>query len=128
MLSGTEPLSMAVTSIAILPSGLQTLSGNIGLFPKARDQAGGCAPPPNPTTQDATVPPRSDGRVLLREDAELRGVGRLGVPEHGRLVVVEKDHVRFQPANKAMAPIYVRAVDFRPTMLLGVVVSVFRRL
>jgi repressor LexA len=40
----------------------------------------------------------------------------------------EKDHVRFQPANKAMAPIYVRAMDFRPTMLLGVVVSVFRRL
>ncbi len=40
----------------------------------------------------------------------------------------EKDHVRFQPANKTMAPIYVRAVDFRPTMLLGVVVSVFRRL
>ncbi|MEO7113207.1 MAG: transcriptional repressor LexA [Polyangiaceae bacterium] len=40
----------------------------------------------------------------------------------------EKDHVRFQPANKTMAPIYVRAVDFRSTMLLGVVVSVFRRL
>jgi repressor LexA len=40
----------------------------------------------------------------------------------------EKDHVRFQPANKTMAPIYVRSVDFRPTMLLGVVVSVFRRL
>jgi repressor LexA len=40
----------------------------------------------------------------------------------------EKDHVRFQPANKTMAPIYVRAMDFRPTMLLGVVVSVFRRL
>jgi repressor LexA len=40
----------------------------------------------------------------------------------------EKDHVRFQPANKAMAPIYVRAVDFKPTMLLGVVVGVFRRM
>jgi repressor LexA len=39
----------------------------------------------------------------------------------------EKDHVRFQPANKAMAPIYVRAGDFKPTMLLGVVVGVFRR-
>ncbi len=39
----------------------------------------------------------------------------------------EKDHVRFQPANKNMAPIYVRAADFRPTMLLGVVVGVFRR-
>ncbi|WP_394837071.1 transcriptional repressor LexA [Pendulispora rubella] len=40
----------------------------------------------------------------------------------------EKDYVRFQPANKEMAPILVRAVDFRPTMLLGVVVGVYRRL
>ena len=39
----------------------------------------------------------------------------------------EKDHVRFQPANRSMAPIYVRAADFKPTMLLGVVVGVFRR-
>jgi repressor LexA len=40
----------------------------------------------------------------------------------------EKDHVRFQPANKNMAPIYVRSSDFRATMLLGVVVGVFRRI
>ena len=40
----------------------------------------------------------------------------------------EKDYVRFQPANKTMAPILVRAVDFRPTMLLGVVVGVYRKL
>ncbi len=40
----------------------------------------------------------------------------------------EKDYVRFQPANKTMAPILVRAVDFKPTMLLGVVVGVFRRM
>jgi repressor LexA len=40
----------------------------------------------------------------------------------------EKDYVRFQPANKSMAPILVRAVDFKPTMLLGGVVGVFRRL
>src|SRR3954452_14496385 len=40
----------------------------------------------------------------------------------------EKDYLRFQPANKTMAPILVRASDFRPTMLLGVVVGVFRRL
>jgi repressor LexA len=39
----------------------------------------------------------------------------------------EKDYVRFQPANRTMAPILVRAVDFRPTMLLGVVVGIFRR-
>lgn len=36
--------------------------------------------------------------------------------------------IRFQPANKDMAPIYVRATDFKPTMLLGVVVGVFRKL
>jgi repressor LexA len=40
----------------------------------------------------------------------------------------EKDYVSFKPANKNMAPILVRAADFRPTMLLGVVVGVFRRL
>jgi repressor LexA len=40
----------------------------------------------------------------------------------------EKDYVRFQPANAQMAPILVRAADFKPTMLLGVVVGVFRRL
>ncbi|MRG91108.1 transcriptional repressor LexA [Polyangium spumosum] len=40
----------------------------------------------------------------------------------------EKDYVRFQPANSKMAPILVRATDFKPTMLLGVVVGVFRRL
>ena len=39
----------------------------------------------------------------------------------------EKDHVRFQPANKNMAPIYVRSADFKATMLLGIVVGVFRR-
>ena len=40
----------------------------------------------------------------------------------------EKDYVRFEPANKDMAAILVRAVDFRPTMLLGVVVGVFRKM
>ena len=40
----------------------------------------------------------------------------------------EKDYVRFQPANRTMAPILVRAADFRATMLLGIVVGVFRRL
>ncbi len=39
----------------------------------------------------------------------------------------EKDYVRFQPANAQMAPILVRATDFRSTMLLGKVVGVFRR-
>ncbi|HSC87409.1 MAG TPA: transcriptional repressor LexA [Polyangiaceae bacterium] len=40
----------------------------------------------------------------------------------------EKDYIRFQPANSAMAPILVRASDFKPTMLLGKVVGVYRRL
>ncbi len=40
----------------------------------------------------------------------------------------EKDYVRFQPANAQMAPILVRATDFRSTMLLGKVIGVFRRL
>src|SRR5215475_3985038 len=40
----------------------------------------------------------------------------------------EKDYIRFQPANGQMAPILVRAADFKPTMLLGVVVGVYRRL
>ncbi len=40
----------------------------------------------------------------------------------------EKDYIRFQPANSQMAPILVRASDFRSTMLLGKVVGVYRRL
>ncbi len=40
----------------------------------------------------------------------------------------EKEHVRLQPANAAMAPIYVRASDFRSSMILGVVVGVYRKL
>ena len=40
----------------------------------------------------------------------------------------ERDYVSFKPANAGMAPILVRASDFKPTMLLGIVVGVFRRL
>ncbi|MCH2109125.1 MAG: transcriptional repressor LexA [Polyangiaceae bacterium] len=40
----------------------------------------------------------------------------------------EREYIRFQPANSEMAPILVRAVDFKPTMLLGKVVGVYRRL
>lgn len=40
----------------------------------------------------------------------------------------ERDYVRFQPANAQMAPILVRAADFKPTMLLGKVVGVYRRI
>lgn len=40
----------------------------------------------------------------------------------------ERDYVRFQPANAQMAPILVRASDFKSTMLLGKVVGVYRSL
>ncbi len=40
----------------------------------------------------------------------------------------EPDYIRFQPANREMAPILVRASDFRPTMLLGVVVGLYRKI
>ncbi|HET9953070.1 MAG TPA: transcriptional repressor LexA [Polyangiaceae bacterium] len=40
----------------------------------------------------------------------------------------ERDYVRFQPANAQMAPILVRATDFKPTMLLGKVIGVYRSL
>jgi repressor LexA len=40
----------------------------------------------------------------------------------------EKDYIRFQPANSQMAPILVRASDFKPTMLLGKVVGLYRKM
>ena len=43
-------------------------------------------------------------------------------------VYFEGDRVRFQPSNPRMAPIYVRESDFRNTMILGVVVGVYRKL
>ena len=43
-------------------------------------------------------------------------------------VYFEGDRIRFQPSNPRMAPIYVREADFRSTMILGVVVGIYRRL
>jgi repressor LexA len=43
-------------------------------------------------------------------------------------VYFEGDRVRFQPSNARMAPIYVRREDFRSTMILGVVVGVYRKI
>jgi repressor LexA len=40
----------------------------------------------------------------------------------------EGDRIRFQPANAAMSPIYVNKADFRSTMILGIVVGVYRKL
>ncbi len=43
-------------------------------------------------------------------------------------VYFEGDRVRFQPSNPRMAPIYVRESDFKSTMILGIVVGIYRRL
>jgi repressor LexA len=43
-------------------------------------------------------------------------------------VYFEGDRVRFQPSNPRMAPIYVRDSDFRSTMILGIVVGVYRKM
>ncbi len=43
-------------------------------------------------------------------------------------VYFEGDRVRFQPSNPRMAPIYVRDADFKNTMILGVVVGVYRKM
>jgi repressor LexA len=40
----------------------------------------------------------------------------------------EGDTIRFQPANAAMKPIYVRRKDFRSVDIIGIVVGVYRRL
>lgn len=43
-------------------------------------------------------------------------------------VYFEGKRVRFQPSNPRMAPIYVAEEDFRSTMILGVVVGVYRKI
>ena len=43
-------------------------------------------------------------------------------------IYFEGDRVRFQPSNPRMAPIYVRREDFKSTMVLGIVVGVYRKL
>lgn len=40
----------------------------------------------------------------------------------------EGDRIRLQPANKNMDPIYVHKSEFRSTMILGVVVGVYRQI
>jgi hypothetical protein len=34
--------------------------------------------------------------------------------------------VRLQPAHPRMVPVYIKRADFRPAMVLGVVVATFR--
>jgi repressor LexA len=40
----------------------------------------------------------------------------------------EREHVRLQPANSQMAPILIPKNDWRSTLLLGVVVGVYRKI
>ncbi len=40
----------------------------------------------------------------------------------------ERDHIRLQPANASMGPILISRNDWRETLLLGVVVGVYRKL
>jgi repressor LexA len=40
----------------------------------------------------------------------------------------EQGRIRFQPSNPAMEPIYVTQSEFRSTMILGVVVGVYRKM
>ena len=40
----------------------------------------------------------------------------------------EGDVIRFQPANAAMEPIFVRKRDFKSVNLLGVVIGVYRKM
>lgn len=40
----------------------------------------------------------------------------------------EGDRIRFQPANAKMEPIYVARSEFRSTMILGLVVGVYRKM
>jgi repressor LexA len=39
----------------------------------------------------------------------------------------EKDRIRLQPANSTMEPIYVHRSEFKSTMILGLVVGVYRK-
>src|SRR5688572_4011097 len=55
-------------------------------------------------------------------------LARIGDEATVKYFYPERDYVRFQPANGQMAPILVRASDFKSTMLLGKVVGVYRRL
>jgi repressor LexA len=61
----------------------------------------------------------SDGEIVVAMIDEEATVKR---------VYFESDRIRFQPSNPRMAPIYVRRSDFRTTMILGVVVGIYRKL
>ena len=73
-------------------------------------------------------------------DGDYVFVRKAPVAERGEIVIVmigeeatckyyypEGESIRFQPANAAMAPIYVHKRDFRETMILGKVVGIYRK-
>jgi repressor LexA len=66
-------------------------------------------------------------KQLHAEDADIV-VAMIDDEATVKRVYFEGDRVRFQPSNPRMAPIYVRDADFRSTMILGVVVGVYRKL
>ena len=67
--------------------------------------------------------------VLLQKPLKMHiHVALIGDEATVKYFYPEKDYIAFKPANAKMAPILVRASDFRPTMLLGVVVGVYRKL
>ena len=72
-----------------------------------------------------------DYAFVRRQSSAERGeivVALIGDEATVKYYFPERDYVRFQPANGTMAPILVRSVDFKPTMLLGVVVGLYRKL
>ncbi|HSM93117.1 MAG TPA: transcriptional repressor LexA [Anaeromyxobacteraceae bacterium] len=66
-------------------------------------------------------------KQLQAEDGEIV-VAMIGDEATVKRIYREGDRVRFQPSNPRMAPIYVRESDFRSTMILGVVVGIYRKL
>jgi repressor LexA len=66
-------------------------------------------------------------KQLHAEDGEIV-VAMIGDEATVKRVYFEGDKVRFQPSNPRMAPIFVRDSDFRSTMILGVVVGIYRKL
>jgi repressor LexA len=66
-------------------------------------------------------------KQLTAEDGEIV-VALIDDEATVKRVYFEGDRVRFQPSNPRMAPIYVRKEDFRSTMILGLVVGLYRRM
>jgi repressor LexA len=66
-------------------------------------------------------------KQLNADDGEIV-VAMIGDDATVKRVYFEGKRVRFQPSNPRMAPIYVDESDFRSTMILGVVVGVYRKL